>query len=73
VGIVSEVLLPGVQHRECPDASAQMAWIGSDLQQRLGSGPEQQVVKQTLVAECERCQLFWHSEDHMGVGYRQQP
>ena len=69
---MSQVLRPGVQHGEHADASAEMAWIGGDLQQGLGSGAEQQVVKQTLVAECERRQLFGHGEDHMGVGHRQQ-
>ena len=70
--MMSQVLRPGVQHSERADASAQVAWIGSDLKQGLGSGPEQQVVKQALVAECERCQLFGHGEDRMGVGHRQQ-
>jgi hypothetical protein len=61
-----------VQHSEHTDACAEMAWIGRDLQQGLGSGPEQQVVKQTLVPECERRQLLGHGEDHMGIGHRQQ-
>jgi hypothetical protein len=72
MGMMSQVLRPGVQHRQYADASAQMARIGGDLQQGLGSGPEQQVVKQTLVAECEWRQLLGNGEDHMDVGHRQQ-
>ena len=70
--MMSEVLRPGVQHSEHADASAEMARIGGDLQQRLGGCAKQQVVKQTLVAECEWCQLLGHGEDHMDVGHRQQ-
>jgi hypothetical protein len=58
--------------REYADASAQMARIGGDLQQGLGSSTKQQVVKQALVAECEWRQLLGHGEDQMGVGHRQQ-
>ena len=70
--MMSQVLRPGVQHGEHADASAQMARVGSDLEQGLGSGPKQQVVEQTLVAECEWCQLLGHGEDHMDIGHRQQ-
>jgi len=70
--MMSQVLRPGVQHGEHADASAQMARVGSDLEQGLGSGPKQQVVKQTLVAECEWRQLLGNGEDHMDVGHRQQ-
>jgi len=48
----SQVLRPGVQHGEHADACTEMVWIGRDLQQGLGSAPKQQVVEQTLVAEC---------------------
>ena len=68
----SEALRPGVQHGEHADACTEMAWIGSDLEQRLGSCPKQQAIEQTLVPECERSQLLRYSEDHMDVGHRQQ-
>ena len=57
---------------EYPDACAKMARISRDLHQGLGSGTEQQVVKQTLIAECKRRQLLRYGEDHMDVGHRQQ-
>ena len=70
VGMMTQVLRPGVQHREHAYTSAEMARIGGDLQQGLGSGTEQQVVKQTLVAECERRQLLGHRKDDMCVGHQ---
>jgi hypothetical protein len=44
--MMPQVLRPGVQHSEHADASAQMARVGGDLQQGLGSGSKQQVVEQ---------------------------
>ncbi len=72
VWMMSQVLRPGVQHGKHTDARTEMAWIGSDLEQRLGSCPKQQGVEEPLVAQCERRQLFGYGEDHMGVGHRQQ-
>ena len=72
VRMMSQVLRPGVQYRQHADASAQMAGIGGDLEQGLGSGPKQQAVKGSLVAQCEWRQLLRHGEDDMGVGHRQQ-
>ena len=72
VGMMSEVLRPGVQHGKHTDACTEMTWIGGDLQQGLGCCAKQQVVTQTLVAECELSQLFGHGEDHMGIGHWQQ-
>ena len=56
--MMPQVLRPGVQHGKHADACAEMARIGGDFQQRLGSGAEQQAIKQTLVPECERRQLL---------------
>ncbi len=70
--VLPQVLRPGVQHGKHPDACAETAWIGRDVEQRLGSCPKQQGVEEPLVAQCERRQLFGYGEDHMGVGHRQQ-
>src|ERR1700678_4525329 len=72
VWMMSQVLRPGVQHSKHPDARTEMAWIGGNLQQRLGCCAKQQAIEQTLVPECERRPLLRHGEDHMGVGHRQQ-
>jgi hypothetical protein len=72
---MSQVLRPGVQHGKHTDARtemAEMAGIGSDLEQRLGSCPKQQGIEEPLVAQCEGRQLFGYGENHMGVGHRQQ-
>jgi hypothetical protein len=38
--MMSQVLRPGVQHGKHTDARTEMAGIGSDLEQRLGSCPK---------------------------------
>jgi hypothetical protein len=50
VGMKPQGLTPGVQHRQHADACAETAWVGSDLQQGLGSGPKQQSIEEVLVA-----------------------
>jgi hypothetical protein len=72
VWMMSQVLRPGVQHGKHTDACTEMARIGSDLEQRLGSCPKKQGVEKSLIAQCERRKLFGWGEDHMGVGHRQQ-
>ena len=72
VRMVAQVLAPGMEHGEHSDACTEMARICGDLQQGFGCGTKQQVVEQALVAECERCQLFWQGEDDMRIGHGQQ-
>ena len=72
VRMVPQVLAPGMEYGEDPDACPEMAWISGDLQQGFGGGTKQQVVEQALVAECKRCQLLRQSEDHMRIRHRQQ-
>src|SRR5271166_2084868 len=72
VRMVAQVLAPGMEYGEHPDAGAEMAWISGDLQQSLGSGAKQQVVKQALIVECQRCQLLRQGEDDVRVRHRQQ-
>ena len=54
------------------DACAKVPRIGSDLQQGLGSCAKQHRIEKTLVAQCERRQLFRDGKDCMDVGHRQQ-
>jgi len=49
VRMKQQVLSPTVQHGEKADLGAQMFGVGSDLQQSLGSGVEQQVIEDLLV------------------------
>ena len=53
VGMVLEVLSPGVQHAEQADVSTEMLRVACDLEQRGGAGTEEQVVEQPLVLQHE--------------------
>ena len=46
VRMVAQVLAPGMEYGEDPDACPEMAWISGDLQQGFGGGTKQQVVEQ---------------------------
>src|SRR5271157_4783677 len=70
--MVPQVLVPGMEYGEHSDACAEMARISGDLQQGFRGGAKQQVVKQALVAECERDQLLRQGEDHVRICHRRQ-
>ena len=54
------------------DACAQMLGIGGDRRQRLGDGPEQQIVDDGLVLPGDVRDLGGKREDDMEVADRQQ-
>jgi len=72
VGVVGERRAPGVQHGGEADARAQMLGIGGDGHQRLGGGPEHQVVDGGLVGEGHRAKRRRQSEDDVIIGNGQQ-
>ena len=47
-----EVLTPGVENGKYADARAEVAAVGRDPQQGLGSGARQHGIKEPLVAQC---------------------
>ena len=57
VGMKQQVLPPTVQHGEKTDLSAQMFRVGSDLQQGLGAGAEQQVIEDLFVDQGQRREM----------------
>jgi hypothetical protein len=61
-----------VQHGGEADARAQMLWVGGDGGERLGGGPEQEVVDGGLVVERDGADRRRQGEDDMIVGNRQQ-
>ena len=67
VGMVAQVLAPGMQDSQYPNVCSEMAWISRDLQQGLRGGAKQQVVEQALVAEGEGSKLLRQGEDDVGV------
>jgi len=72
VGMMLQALVPGMEHAEEADLRAQVARIARDLQQRGGTGPEQQAVDQLLVLQRKRSQFTRHREHRMDVAGRQQ-
>lgn len=65
-------LIPGVESAEESDLGSKVSRIASDLQQRGGTGAEQQSIDQPLVLECERCQFTREREHGMDVAHGQQ-
>jgi len=67
VRVVFQFLSPGMENAEESDLGAKMFGITSDLDQRLSTGTEQQVIEHSLVLECKRRQQTRESEYHMNV------
>src|SRR5271169_4250054 len=72
MGMMMQVLSPGVQDGHQPDLGAEMPGIGSDDAQRLGGGREQDAVDDGLIVERDLGDRCRHSEDDVEVRYRQQ-
>jgi hypothetical protein len=56
MGMVQQILSPGVEDREEADPPAQVLRRGGDLEKRLADGAEQQAVDQPRILQCERRQ-----------------
>ena len=54
MGVMQQVLSPGVQNAEKADSGSQMFGIGGDFQQGIRAGLEQQTVDLLFVLQCER-------------------
>ena len=55
MGMVREVLSPGVEHGEEADLSTPMSGMGSDLEQRLRGGRQEKRVDKLGVLQGSRC------------------
>jgi hypothetical protein len=56
VGVMLEVLTPGVEHGEEPDLGAEVLGVGSDPLQGLGGGLEQEAVDDARVLQGDRAE-----------------
>jgi hypothetical protein len=56
VGVVLEVLPPGVEDGQEPDLGPEVVGLGGDSQQGLRGGAEQQVVDDPRVLQGDRCE-----------------
>src|SRR5271165_5236731 len=68
MGMMLELLIPGVQHAEEADLGAEMSGIASHFEQGCGAGAEQQVVDEFLVLQGEWGQFPRQSENDVHVG-----
>ena len=62
-----KVLTPGVQHSQNACLSTQMVGIGSHLEQGLGGRPEQEVVDDPRISQCDRVEGIRECEHDMEV------
>jgi len=66
-----QLLAPSVEDTEEADLGAQVPVMASDFEQRLGAGPEQEIVDDLLVLQGQRGEPPRKGEDDMDVGGRQ--
>src|ERR1041385_6302099 len=72
VGMVVQVLTPGVQHRDDADLGAEVLGISRNGSQRLGRRPEQDGIDRGFVLERDLGDGRRYREDDMEVRYWQQ-
>ena len=72
MGVMLELLVPGMKNAEETDLSAEMPGIFGDFQKRLGARPEQQTVDDLFVLQGQWRQFVWQCENDMGVARGQQ-
>jgi hypothetical protein len=67
MGMMEQILAPGVKDREEADLGAQMPGIGRDRAQGFRCGPEQNAVDRLLVLEGDGGHLFGYCKDDVKV------
>ncbi len=72
VGVVLEVLPPGVQHGEEADLGPEVLGIGGDLSQGGGGGLEQEAVDHPRVLQGDRVERRGQGEDDVEIRDRQE-
>ena len=72
MGMVLEVLPPGMEHAEESDVGSQVLGIACKLEHRRGTGAVEQVVEQPLVLENKSRERMWQGEDDVEVRNGQQ-
>ena len=72
VGMMLELLIPGVEDTEKADLGAEMLGIGGSLDQCFRAAAEQQTIDHCFVLQGQRRQLMGKSEDNMRIGCGEQ-
>ena len=68
MGVVMQVLAPGVEDTEEADAGPEMFRVGGNREQGLGSRTEKKVIKDPRILQGERSQFVRQCEDDVEVG-----
>lgn len=69
VGVMEEVLRPGMEEGGEANVGAEMTRVGSDLEEGLGGGMEQEVVEKSGISKEEQAEGIGKGEDHVEMGY----
>ena len=72
VRVELQILAPGVQHRQHAGLGTQVLGIGGHLEQGLGGGPQEQVVDDPRIGQCDRVEGIREREDEMEIRHREQ-
>ena len=72
VRVELKVLAPGVQHGQHAGLGTQVLGIGGHLEHGLGGGPQEQVVDDPRIGQCDRVEGIREREDEMEVRHREQ-
>ena len=67
MGMVKQILAPGVKNSKEADLGAEMFRIGSNGLQRLGRGPEENAVDGPLVLQGDLGNLLRHRKDNVKI------
>ncbi len=67
MGMVLQLLIPGMEHTEEANLGAEMFRMGSDFEQGLGAGAEQQIVENLLVLQSQGRQAMREGENEVHV------
>src|ERR1017187_5799523 len=71
MGMMLEVLSPGMENAEEHDLRAAVIRITGQFEQRSSTGAEEQIIEQALVLEEESGELVGQGEDDVEVGHGQ--
>src|ERR1019366_5107584 len=72
MGMMLEVLSPGMQYAEQADVGSQVLGVASNIEHGGGTGAEEQVVEQPLVLQHQGRHLMGQREDDVEVRHGQQ-
>jgi len=67
MGVVMEVLPPGVQNRETGDLRTEVSWVSAEGQQGLGNGAKEHPVDDAAILKRERREFLRNGEHHVEV------